>query len=144
GKGDGSGGGQSQLGAQAALGRVAEGEGAAVEVSEVCDDRETEARPRLALVEALAPVDGLLSELRCEARTVVVDDDKQQGGFACLCLRDGNLEENLGLRPLAGIVQEIAEQFLEILLLALDARVRRTVQGNVHLPLLVDAGQGTR
>src|SRR6185312_6235220 len=89
-------------------------------------DRQPEPRARLRLIEAQAPLADARPLIFIKAGTVVGDGYGQAPAARAAGRRrhlDG--ERNVVTRPLAGIVEEVAEHFLEILPLTLEARIRR-------------------
>src|SRR5215471_7239432 len=114
--------GQREFRAQAADRRGAEREAAAIETGKLDHDRKPEAGARLGLIEPAAAAGHLLALLRRKPRSVVVDHDAYDPTiiFWIRLFREC-LDRHPRLRPLAGIVDKIADHFLEVLLLAAKA-----------------------
>src|SRR4051812_25062953 len=109
---------QDQFSAQAADRGGAERQPAAIETGQFDDDREPEAGARLALVKPSTTKRDLLALLRRKAGAVIIDDDPQEwpanrwiGPFR------EDLHGDPRLRPLAGVVDQIADHLLEVLTL---------------------------
>src|SRR5687767_8320129 len=111
---------QHEFGAQAADRCGAEREPAAVKRSELHHDRKPQSGAWLALVESSAAPRHLLALRRRQPRTVVVDDEADKAAFAA---RVGMFRYHLDrypLAPFAGVVYEISDHLLEVLLLATE------------------------
>src|SRR5205085_5178272 len=94
---------------QAAGRGAVEAELALVEGHQVGDDRKTEPRAGLALVEPATAAGRLDPLLGRKARTVVVDIDRQPaGGIVVWRLLVADADPHLALRPFAGVVDELA------------------------------------
>src|SRR5262249_56556404 len=122
-----------------------EGDRAAVEARGLHEDREAESGPRFGLVESTAAGGDLLALLGGKSRAVIVDHDTND---AAIVGRLGLLREYLDrhppLRPLAGVVHEIADHLLEVLLLTAEARALRRVHSNGDTAVVMDLLHGAR
>src|SRR5262249_32727913 len=109
-------------GARPAEGGGAGGGPAAIETANPDHDGRPEAGARLGLIEPAAAAGHLLALLRRKPRSVVVDHDAYDPTiiFWIRLFREC-LDRHPRLRPLAGIVDKIADHFLEVLLLAAKA-----------------------
>ena len=94
---------------------------AAVELREVAHDREAEARARRRFVRAHAALQHCFAERRVEAGAVVVDRDHDVAFF------DRRGDRHARARPLAGVVEEVAEELVQIFALAAEGVGRRDV-----------------
>src|SRR6516162_1887134 len=113
---------QHEFGAQPADRRGTEREAAAIEAGEFDHDRKPQPRARLGLVETAAAAGDLLALLRRKPRPVVVDHDAHDPTIIpWIRLFRECLDGHPRLRPLAGIVDKVADHFLEVLLLATEA-----------------------
>src|SRR6266568_3601573 len=115
---------QHQFGAQPSDWSRPEREVSAIEVGELDHDGKPQPCAGLGLVEPSAAPADLLALLRGQAGTIVVHDNAYD---APLAVDLGPLHEcfqrNARLRPFAGIVDQVADHLLEVLLLAAEARV---------------------
>ena len=109
---------------EAADRRAVEAERALIEGDEVGDDRQAEAGAGLGLVEPAAARGRLLPLLGGQARPVVVDAEGQAAGRLVVgrAVDSRPRPSTSRLRPFAGVVDEVADDLLEVLLLALEAR----------------------
>ena len=133
-----SGGRQLKPGAQAPLGRRFEVETTLIKMGEIGDDREPKARPRLALIKAL-PSFHAYSQLGLgEARPIIIDDDRE----ARRSIHAFGVDLDPRPRPLAGIVEQVADHLLEILLLPLELEARTCAHDEIKPALSIDAIKG--
>src|SRR5262245_40482526 len=109
---------QHQFGAQSSDRSRPEREISAIEVGELNHDGKPQPSAGLGLVEPSAAPADLLALLRRQAGTIVIHDDADG---APLAIDFGPLHEgfqrNARLRPFAGIVDQVTDHLLEILLL---------------------------
>src|SRR5947209_8480202 len=109
-------------GAQAAEGRFVERERAAIERGEIDHDGKAEAGAGLRLVESPPALEHVLPSPVRQARPVIVDRDAHHRPVAVPDRLGRHLHP--GPRPLAGVVDKVADHVLEILALAAKARAR--------------------
>src|SRR5262245_23299030 len=128
---------QHQFRAQPADRRGAERETAAIEAGEFDHDRKPQPRARLGLIETAAAASHLLALLRRKPGPVVVDHDPYDPTiFSGIRLFRERFNRHPRLRPLAGIVDKVADHFLEVLLLAPEAGTLGRVAFDEHTAML--------
>src|SRR5712691_673695 len=136
---------QHEFGAQAADRCGAEHEFSTVERGEIDDDGEPEAGAGLGLVEAAAASGERLTRLRRQARPVVVHHHAEELSIRLAVRLGEDFDIDAAVRPLAGVVHEVAQHLLEVLLLAGEedavGRARRDGERAVVVDLLHGAGE---
>src|SRR5215468_9790284 len=131
---------QHQLRPQPANGRVAKLEIAAVKGSELAHDGEAEPEARLGFVEPQAAPRHLIALRRTKAGTVVIDDDAHDRG--AIASFGHHFDADPHLRPLAGVVYEIADHFFQVLPLTAETHVGRRVEIDGDAAALMDLLHG--
>ncbi len=105
---------------------------AAVILDQVLHDRQADAVALHAFVATYATLQHLADIVRRDARAVVVHG-QQQAGAACIRCRQGlRGQQDTALGPLEGVFQQIAQQFLQVTRLAMEARGRIDVELAQH------------
>src|ERR1700732_2847370 len=136
---------QSELCSQAPYRSSPKSKRSAVKASETDHNRQAEAGSRLRLIEPASSPGHLLALLGREPGTVVVDNDVHRGA---LIPCTGSLREALNrdprLGPFAGVIDQIADHFFEVLLLSPKAGALRGVDLDRNIPVVVDLLHGAR
>src|SRR3989449_11766700 len=110
---------EGELGPQSAQAGAPERNRAAIEADQITDDCEPQAGPRYVLIEARSRSEGESLLLCRQAGAVVLDHHRQAAIVAAARYRDA------ATRPFAGIVHQVAEHFLQVLLLAAEDVIGR-------------------
>src|SRR3989475_2976111 len=126
---------EGELGPQSAQAGAPERNRAAIEADQITDDCEPQAGPRYVLIEARSRSEGESLLLCRQAGAVVLDHHRQAAIVAAARYRDA------ATRPFAGIVHQVAEHFLEVLLLAAEYVIGRDVDRELEVAIDVEARQ---
>src|SRR5690606_32480326 len=109
---------QDEFGAQSTERCGAQLETPGIKMREIVHDRQAESGARLALVKpASALAQYLLPRRGRQARTVVIDEDAKEMPPVLLAARLADFDLHARRGPFAGVVDQIADHFLKVLLL---------------------------
>lgn len=96
-----------------------QGEPAAIKLGDVDDNGEAEPRSRRGLVEPTTSLQDFSHGALRQTGAIIVDQQRDPLGVRCLFDRKRDLDGGRG--PFEGVVEEIAQHLLQILLLAAEA-----------------------
>src|SRR5207249_134030 len=126
---------QDELRPQSAERGAPELDGTVVESCQISHDREPQPGPRYVVVESRSRNERMALLLVWQAGPVVLDRDRQEVVIVAARRRDA------APGPFAGILHQVAEHLLEILLLAAEHVIGRDLDGKLQLTVDVEARQ---